>query len=138
WRKAYHGLGSSRLRNIINPRFEKRMVGKNQVRQAAGLVEKAAEAGDERNFCKRLFHLPSQWRSENRIRFMHKQHFDRPRLARKNLLGQCTDRTCLAYSRVIPRRRASGQWRLWRELQSARFPDALQQCIQGVDREGRE
>src|ERR1035438_3935106 len=69
-RNADYRLRCSRLRNVIDPRFEKRVVGKNQICQSARLVEKAAETGDERDFLQCLFDAPSEGSSENWIRFV--------------------------------------------------------------------
>ena len=47
--RVRHRRRRARLGQAVGPRFEERMVGQDQIRQHARLVEEAAEAGDERN-----------------------------------------------------------------------------------------
>ena len=59
------GTQRPRFRHGIDPRLEERVIGKNQIRQRARLVEEAAEAGDERHLREGLANLPGTRRREH-------------------------------------------------------------------------
>ncbi len=63
--------------NIVNPGFERRVIGKNQVGESAGLVDEAAEADDIRNLREGFAELKTRRRSENRIGVIEQQHLGR-------------------------------------------------------------
>ena len=50
------------------------MIGQDQIREGAGLVEEAAEADDERDLVERFANLPGARRGEDRVRAVDEQH----------------------------------------------------------------
>ena len=68
-----NGDHRSRLGRGFRPRFEERVIGQDQIRQDARLVEEAAEAGDERHLRQRLTQLPRRRRVKTGIRAVDQQ-----------------------------------------------------------------
>src|SRR5262245_3251384 len=88
------------------------MIRQDQIGVRAGLIEKAAEAHDERDLVDRLPDFPGQRRSVDRIRTVDEQGFD-GRLAGEYSSRQLVDRSwCLGPGFRCRRRE-------WREEEAA-------------------
>jgi hypothetical protein len=77
WRNARHGHLRAGFRQIVDPRFEERVIGQDQIGENTGFIEEASKAHDIRNPAKRFFGSPRRGSAENRVRVVEKKHLNR-------------------------------------------------------------
>ncbi len=132
---ADNALRGARVGNVVEPGFQRSVIGQNQIGEDTGLIDEAAETYDVGNLRKGLADLGAGGRSEDRIRVMEQEHFWRARLIAKKGLGQRVQRRKAG---LRGGRHSRGDGRLRREAEDGRLAPALDQCLQGVYGEGVE
>src|SRR5688572_17059575 len=71
------------------------MIGQDQIRKGAGLIQKASEADNVRNFRESFRNSPRRWAAENRIRIVEEQQLNRRRGCRQDFSREITEGTAL-------------------------------------------
>src|SRR5262245_30898673 len=123
---AGHRNGRTRFRERIGPRFEERMIRKDEIREHARFVDEARKAHDIGRLFKRLTNLPGLRRREHWIRVVNDQH--------TQLLAARADSGRKFVERLSRSGRRTSHRNLRREIEAARLADGTEQFVERIHR----